>query len=90
MFLRRYSYGWDVENGVCLCTGCHLYIAHKDIQEFADWVLNRFGAECLERLRRKAHTTALFGKDDKRAILDDLEGIINKHYEQSGRGIYGF
>lgn len=44
----------------------------------------------MERLRRKAHTTALFGKDDKRAILDDLEGIINKHYEQSGRGRYGF
>ena len=87
---RHFSTRWDVENGVCLCTGCHLYIAHKDIQEFADWVLNRFGAECLERLRRKAHTPALFGKDDKRAILDDLEGIINKHSEQVVRGRYGF
>lgn len=70
-----YCKNLDTENGVCIK---------------GYWVLNRVGAECLERLRRKAHTPALFGKDDKRAIWDDLEGIINKHSEQSGRGMYGF
>lgn len=74
---RHFATRWDIDNGVCLCTGCHLYIAHKDIQEFADWVRGRYGDEYIDRLRQKARSMALFSKEDKRAMLERLERYLN-------------
>lgn len=70
---RHFSTRWDVRNGVCLCTGCHLYKAHKDIQEFADWVLVHFGLDYIEELRKKAHKEANFSKDDKIEMMEELK-----------------
>lgn len=71
---RHFSTRWDVENGVCLCTGCHLYKAHKDIQEFADWVLLHFGLEYVEKLREKANKFSDFSKEDKMNMIEKLKG----------------
>lgn len=70
---RHYSTRWDVKNGLCICTGCHLYKAHKDVQEFADWVVTHFGLEYVEKLREKAHSFAAFSKEDKKAMIEELK-----------------
>lgn len=75
---RHFSTRWDIENGCCLCSGCHLFFAHKDVQEFADWLRNRKGAEELEKLRAKAFGVALFSKEDKKRMIDELENLINR------------
>lgn len=70
---RHYSTRWDVKNGVCLCSGCHLYVAHKDIQEFADWVLVHFGLEHIEDLRNKSHSLADFSKEQKLEMIQKFK-----------------
>lgn len=77
---RHFSTRWDTNNGVCLCTGCHLYKAHKDIQEFADWVRKHFGDEKVDGLRKKAFTEALFSKEDKISMFEDFKKNYAKIY----------
>ena len=76
---RHYQTRWDVDNGVCLCTGCHLYKAHKDIQEFSDWVVAHYGSTKIEILRNK--TKNIFyraSKDEKLALIENLKkGLDN-------------
>jgi hypothetical protein len=48
---------WDTENGVCLCSGHHLFSlfsAHKSPLEFAEWLKQKRGVRWYEKLRRKA------------------------------------
>lgn len=75
---KKYSTRYDLENSVCLCTGCHLYKAHKDIQEFSDWVCKRLGKERLDKLRTKAHKIVKYTKEDKLYMITELEQKINK------------
>lgn len=75
---RHFSTRWNIANGICLCTGCHLYKAHKDVQEFADFVKERLGAEKVYFLRALAHTDALFLKDDKRAMIEELKKYLEE------------
>lgn len=75
---RHFSTRWDVNNGLALCNGCHLYKAHKDIQEFADFVRWKYGAEYIDELRKKAHTTADFTKEDKLQMIEKLKKRLTK------------
>ena len=70
---RHFSTRWDVTNGVCLCNGCHLYKAHKDIQEFSDWVAEHFGPILIQEIRERAHQEADFSKDDKLKMIENLK-----------------
>lgn len=71
---RHYSTRWLVENGICLCTGCHLYTAHKDIQEFSDWVRNHYGDDKINALRFQAfHGKFEFTKEEKEQMIEDLK-----------------
>ena len=74
---RNYSTRYDLENAVCLCTGCHLYKAHKDVQEFSDWVLEHLGQEYIDNLRKKAHSIIKYTKEDKIIIIDKLKNFID-------------
>ena len=48
----------DVDNGVCLCAGHHVFksdfSAHKTPTEFVEWIKVYRGLEWYERLRSKA------------------------------------
>jgi len=46
----RRSTRWELLNGVCLCTGCHMW-AHRHPLEFHEWVKGVIGEEAYERLR---------------------------------------
>ena len=69
---------YDLDNSVCLCMGCHLYTAHKSVQEFADWVYEKLGQEKLDALRKKAHTTVKYTKEDKLRMIKDLQETLKK------------
>ena len=76
---RHYSTRWDVNNGLSLCNGCHLYSAHRNIQEFADWVCDKIGREKLDDLRKKAHTVVKYTKEDKLKMINELNEIIDNN-----------
>jgi len=62
---------WDLKNGVCLCTRHHLYWAHKDAIEFAEWVKARMGEDEYRALRMRGQ---IVGRGlDKEAIRIYLE-----------------
>ena len=50
------SVRWDPENGVALCMRDHLYWAHSNPIEFAEWIKERLGPEKYESLRIRART----------------------------------
>ena len=64
---------WDIDNGVCLCVGCHLYIAHKDILLFADWCRQYYGDDKLERLKIKALGVSKWTESDLIILLNELK-----------------
>lgn len=48
---------WDLDNGVALCAGHHVFgnfSAHKSPVEFVEWIKAKRGIEWYERLRAKA------------------------------------
>ena len=44
----------DLDNGVALCTGCHLSWAHYEPLEFREWIMEWLGADKYEALRLRA------------------------------------
>lgn len=75
---RHYITRWDLNNGVCLCNGCHLYKAHKDIQEFSDWIKAHKGDTAIELLRNKTHYLFFgYSKDDKLEMIKNLKKTLD-------------
>jgi len=55
---RRYARTRHMtENGMCLCLRCHLYWAHKEPDQFTDWVRSTRGRTIFEWLRERAQST---------------------------------
>lgn len=54
----NYSTRWDLDNGITLCSGCHVFSskfsAHKTPVEFIEWLKDLRGNEWYEELRLKA------------------------------------
>jgi hypothetical protein len=65
---------WDLENGICLCVGCHVFSsqfsAHKTPMEFAEWIKEYRGEEWYSYLLKRKNEAFEGFYDD---ILDDLE-----------------
>jgi 5-methylcytosine-specific restriction endonuclease McrA len=49
---------WDLTNGVCLCLACHLFWAHKNAIEFAEWIKEKLGEKEYQALRLRGQTIA--------------------------------
>lgn len=58
-FSRRYrNTRWLLINGFCLCSGCHVYFTHRDL-EWQDFLRRSWGESVYDELRRLAlRTTA--------------------------------
>lgn len=72
---------YDLDNSVCLCMGCHLYTAHKSVQEFSDWICEKLGSEKLDSLRKKAHTAVKYTKEEKLEMIENLKKMLYKQNE---------
>ncbi len=68
----------DVENLLCLCSGCHLWWHHNPL-ESAAWFEARFGAERRARLLLIRQTRR---KTDLNAVVLALE-VIARQYENA-------
>jgi 5-methylcytosine-specific restriction endonuclease McrA len=49
---------WDLQNGLCLCKGCHKFWAHKEPLEFTEWVKEKLGEKEYEALRMRGQIIA--------------------------------
>jgi hypothetical protein len=70
---------WDVNNGTCLCVGCHTmsskFSAHKTPRAYFKWLEGYKGKEAVDEMERKSQTLAKFSKKDKEDILDKLNRL---------------
>ena len=67
---------WDLNNGVCLCSGCHVFrslSAHKSPMEFSEWLIEQRGEEWLSELRLKAKSVVKYTIADLEDILERLD-----------------
>lgn len=69
-FSRRYrGTRWLPINGFCLCRSCHKRWTHDHLG-WTDWLIDRWGLDVYEELKRKARAIA---KPDHAAILASLK-----------------
>lgn len=70
---------WDVENGFCLCVGCHVFSskfsAHKTPAEFFEWALDRRGEGWYEGLKEKKNSLRKQKDSDVEQILLDISNF---------------
>lgn len=62
-----------LENGVCLCNGCHIFWAHKEPDEFVDWIRETRGDNTFYRLRRIANQDGKADYEKAYLILKEEE-----------------
>jgi predicted restriction endonuclease len=43
---------WDLENGICLCAGCHFFWWHQEPAEAIRWAMTKRNFDYLDKLRQ--------------------------------------
>ena len=68
---------WDIENGFCLCVGCHVFSsnfsAHKTPAEFVEWAIERRGQDWYDSVKKRKNTITKYTDDDVEQILLDID-----------------
>jgi predicted restriction endonuclease len=73
IFSRRYmSTRWNINNGISLCRGCHLYFAHQKYEEFRDIVLGILGVEGFASLKRESNEIKKWDKEELEMLLQQF------------------
>ena len=69
---------WDVDNGFCLCVGCHKFSpkfsAHETPAEFVTWAIEQRGQKWYDKLLVKKNTPQKFIDADFNSIMESLVG----------------
>ena len=67
---------WHVQNGICLCVGCHVFSskfsAHKTPLEFTEWLTRYKGESYIDRLRLRANSISKLHNFEKELLLKEL------------------
>ena len=67
---------WDIDNGFCLCVGCHVFSsnfsAHKTPAEFVEWAIEKRGDDWYDDLKIKKNTPQKFIDADFDNIMEGL------------------
>lgn len=68
---------WDLDNGICLCSGCHVFSdkfsAHKTPTDFTYWLEKQYSKEYIEILARKAHKPITVTSELLQEIIEKLK-----------------
>ena len=78
----KMSLRWSLENGICLCVGCHIgskFSAHKTPIDFNDWLYKNIGVEFMDGLKLMAHTQSNLHEFEKKYLLKELNSEIKKY-----------
>lgn len=76
---NKRSTRWDIENGICLCSGHH-YQAHINHEWFRRKVIEFIGDKKYEELYYKSQTYKKYTKKDLEQILNFLKGWESGDY----------
>ena len=67
---------WDMDNGFCLCVGCHVFSskfsAHKTPAEFVEWAIEKRGQEWYDNLKERKNSLVKLKDFDVEQILLDI------------------
>jgi len=78
----NFSTRWELENGICLCSGCHTlsskFSAHKTPLEFTEWVIDRRGVQWYDELKKKANKPYKYSIQDLKKLIKKYDGQTNK------------
>jgi len=70
------SVRWDVENGFCLCVGCHVFSskfsAHKTPAEFIEWAIEKRGEAWYESLKERKNAQRKYIDADEKELLNAI------------------
>lgn len=73
---------WDLDNGFCLCVGCHTFSskfsAHKTPADFVEWAIETRGKEWYENLRKKHRFHNRISDVELEEMLIELKGMNNE------------
>lgn len=72
---RHLAIRYDLDNGLCLCAGCHMW-GHHSPTKFTFWLEDYLGRDLLEELHEKNVPT--YGKFDWDKEYEFLKDIWNK------------
>ena len=73
---RNKSVRWDINNGIALCTRHHLFWAHREPMEFANFAKTILDEKIIDELELKAHQTVHYSTDDLLEIKKGLETYL--------------
>ena len=67
---------WDVDNGFCLCVGCHVFSskfsAHKTPAEFVEWAIDKRGITWYEDLKERKNSLIKLRDADYEDLLERI------------------
>ena len=67
---------WDLNNGFCLCVGCHTFSskfsAHKTPAEFVEWAIERRGQEWYDDLKNRKNKIAKYTDLDVDSLMKEM------------------
>ena len=70
------SVRWDIDNGFCLCVGCHVFSskfsAHKTPAEFVEWAIEKRGIQWYDTVKERKNTVVKFTDNDYEEIITKL------------------
>ena len=83
---NNYSTRYDIENGCCLCSGCHTmsskFSAHKTPADFIERIKSKRWEEWYNRIRLKAKRIWDKDYEEIRRYLEEEEQKINDLYNK--------
>jgi len=84
LFTRsRKATRWDIENGICLCSGCHTlsstFSAHQTSLEFFLWLEWKFWREWIEKRKVKSQTIIKVTPEFIQSEIENLKMIKEKY-----------
>jgi len=74
---------WDIDNGMCLCSGCHTlssnFSAHQTSLEFFEWLEWVKGRDWIDKLSKKSREICNVNSELLKEHIEHLEYFINKN-----------
>lgn len=75
------SVRWQIENGFCLCPGCHIgskFSPHKTPNDFVIWSIEKRGQTWFDLLQAKAHSIVKLHPFEKKLLAEELKKEIKQ------------
>lgn len=72
---------WDLDNGVCLCVGCHIgnsFSAHKTPVAFVSWLIRTKGEQFINMLTLKSNQIGKYSDFELKIKLKELQEYIKQ------------